>query len=281
MLCGASAGAIVKTFVAPIDRLKILYETQTMFTTPDKLKYTTITKSIKVVKNESGLVGFWRGNTANLLRVIPNSAIKFSTFDLYKQALKELFQDDQAYLLRTICAAAMSGASEVLVTYPLDLIRTRMAVHAHYRGITDCVRSTYRNEGARGFYAGIGLSLMGVMPYVGISMTIYDSCKKYLLPRDAPMILKLFPGAVGAICAACVTFPIDVVRKRLQLQGSQSSKKLYHSGFDCAKQILAKEGPYGLYRGVSLQLLRSAPSTSLQLITYDFLKKLLHIENST
>jgi len=279
LLCGGITGATVKTAVAPLERLKILYETQTMFTTVDKLKYTGLINSIQITWQESGLRGFWRGNGANLLRVVPNSAIKFSTFDTYKKLLLSIFPNENTYFIRTILSGALSGGSQILVTYPLDVVRTRVAVFQQYKGTIDCITKTFRNEGARGFYQGIGLTVLSVMPYVGISLTIYDSCKKYLLPKDAPIFYRLMPGAIGSISAGCCTFPFDVVRRRLQLEGSDQSKpRIYNGATDCARIILKNEGIYGFYRGLSLQILKSAPSTSLQFVTYDLLKKIVGLE---
>jgi len=279
LLCGGLTGAIVKTTVAPVERLKILTETQTMFTSStDKLKYKGIIRSATIVWRESGFRGFFRGNGANLIRVVPNSAIKFTTFDSFKKFFAFFFPDEKSYFIRTLCSGALSGAIQVVFTYPLDVVRTRMAVYPQYKGISDCFRQTLVNEGPRAFYQGIFPTIAGVMPYVGISLTVYDSCKKYLF-SDTPMILRLVPGIMGSICAGCVTFPFDVVRRRMQLQGSDPTQpRVYHNSKHCVQTILRKEGLYGLYRGISLQILRSAPSTSLQFVMYDFLKKMVGLD---
>lgn len=134
--------------------------------------------------------------------------------------------------------------------------------------------------------------MLSVAFYVGVSLGTYDAVKTRILSPDSHILIRLFVGAVGSVSASCFTFPFDVVRRRLQLQGKltennpqlvgslhQPGKRLYLGAWDCAKTIFKTEGARGLYRGYSLQVMRSAPATALQFITYDFFKSCLGIED--
>eukprot|EP01127_Copromyxa_protea_P014981 TRINITY_DN4249_c0_g2_i1.p1 TRINITY_DN4249_c0_g2~~TRINITY_DN4249_c0_g2_i1.p1 ORF type:complete len:304 (+),score=32.09 TRINITY_DN4249_c0_g2_i1:30-941(+) len=284
LVVGGLTGAIVKSSVAPIERMKILYETQTMLSGHQKLQYTGILKAFGQVWKRDGLFGFWKGNGISLMRIIPDAAIKFSSFDYYKRFVPQLFpnfsQTPHGFFLSSFVAGSLSGGSQVIITYPLDVMRTRIIVGGgKYTGLYHCLSTTFREEGIRAFYKGIIPSLLSVAFYVGVSLGIYDAVKTRILSPDSSVFLRLAVGAGGAVFASFFTFPFDVVRRRLQLQGSlhRPGPKMYDGAWHCATTIWKTEGIRGLYRGYSLQVLRSAPATALQFVTYDFFKKKLGI----
>eukprot|EP01121_Diplochlamys_sp_Union-15-3_P006259 TRINITY_DN16758_c0_g1_i1.p1 TRINITY_DN16758_c0_g1~~TRINITY_DN16758_c0_g1_i1.p1 ORF type:complete len:317 (-),score=37.68 TRINITY_DN16758_c0_g1_i1:75-1025(-) len=287
LLCGGMTGAFTKTLLSPLERLKILYQTQGLYYTYQDRKYKGIIPAMNTIFKEEGIRGFFKGNGINLVRIIPNSAVKFALFDTYKDFLKKRLPTDPVtnppmFFLRTLAAAGLSGGTQILVTYPLDVMHTRMSLKS-YGGIANCVRNILRTEGVLGFYKGLGPTLLGVVPYVGFSMATYEFLKKCVLPRrednTIPLPFKLFSGMVGAITAGSITFPTDTIRRRMQVQGSsQFQQKNYKNSVDCAIKIVRNEGLRTLYAGYATHMLKAVPGTAIQLVVYDFIKKLMGLD---
>jgi len=284
LAAGAITAFLVKTSFAPIERIKLLYVTQTMFAHEQNVPYRKLIPTIKYIYQEGGIRGFFKGNLALLLKVMPNTAIKFTFFDLVKTIVPQKNrQSPLSSFFTSFSLASLSGATQTCLTYPLDLVRTRIMIdQGRYNGIIDCFVKTYQREGLRAFYQGLGLSVLATTFYSGFSLGVFDFSKArphifdihgYTVPYT-----RFIVAMIAATIASVITFPIDLVRKRMQLKGSLSAPVIpFSSGFDCARQVFRNEGIRGLYRGVLLQVVRSAPGTALQLLTYDFVKARLGI----
>lgn len=195
-----------------------------------------------------------------------------------------------------VVAGGSAGAVQGTLTYPLDLIKTRLAlakdsaclcqplacpagcnnrclcvvVGVRYNGIVDCMRRTAAEEGVRGLYAGFGLSLWVVIPYVAIQMTTFDVMQRKLrgmldsggdvkggnLGFAALGGTKALAGAMAGIATQTATYPGNTMIKRMQSNGAGGKPKLYANTFDCIRQILSKEGVGGFYRGLWLNVLK-------------------------
>jgi len=278
-------GAIVKSSLAPIERMKVLFETQTMLTGHQKLQYTGIVTSFIKVWKRDGFLAFWKGNGVNLLRIVPDSAIKFTSFDMYKRLVPKLFpkfyETPAGYFTSSFISGCLSGASQVVLTYPLDVVKTRIMIGGGlYNGLIHCYTDTLHTEGVKAFYKGIIPTLLSVTFYVGVSLGLYDAMKTQFLSPNSSTLLLLTVGAAGSMVAGCITFPFDIVRRRLQLQGSlHHREELYKGAWHCAKTLFQNEGFFGLYRGFVLQMMRSAPATAMQFVTYDFMKKVIGVRD--
>lgn len=121
LACGAVAGAIGKTMLAPVDRVKLMYMTS-------KSHSFTLTEAVKTAQSitqQTGVSGLWAGNGAAMLRVVPYSALVFTSFDVYQRAIQRALDQKQGVFTR-LTAGAAAGATATLLTYPLDLLRTRV-----------------------------------------------------------------------------------------------------------------------------------------------------------
>lgn len=134
-------------------RVKILFQIQAM--TPAKGKYRGIMPTLKTVVAEDGVRGLYKGNGANVVRVIPVYALKFALNDEFKRMLLS-HPDEVIGGHKLLLAGTMAGAVQQLCTYPLEVVRTRLALCStmgvQYRGIVDCAVQTLRLEGVRGLY---------------------------------------------------------------------------------------------------------------------------------
>mmetsp|Transcript_18411 Transcript_18411/g.25515 ORF Transcript_18411/g.25515 Transcript_18411/m.25515 type:complete len:330 (-) Transcript_18411:137-1126(-) len=294
LAAGAGAGALTKTSVAPMERLKVIFQTAGM---RNCSKYTSvgIQRSLSIIFHEEGLRGFFKGNGANCARVVPVYAIKFSLNDSFKEMLLEARSTGAPSLeplsltfTEKMLAGSMAGVVQVLATYPLDLIRTRLqlaeTMGAKYKGILDCGVSTFRREGSRGLYKGMVPSLLAGVPYVGLQMSFYDTLKIHLaphLPKNADgstsILAMLACGSVAGLTAQTITFPADTVRHCMQANGISGQDNVYSSTLDCFNKIYLKEGVRGFFKGWGLNLVRSLPGAAVQFTSYDILKKLFGV----
>jgi len=85
LVSGGFAGALSRTLLAPLERVKVLLQVQEVSLVPPEMRYKGIVDALKRIPAEQGFLAFWRGNGVNVARMIPNSAIKFATYDSYKR----------------------------------------------------------------------------------------------------------------------------------------------------------------------------------------------------
>ena len=300
LAAGGLAGSVSKTCVAPLERIKLLLQVDGMYAKPGTPPpgILGVTKRILM---EDGPIGFFRGNTANVARIIPTKGILFVCNDYYRTVFGVTTVDPEP--LRLVASGSAAGMTSTLCTYPLDLVRSRLMMSGTgpggvcsplFTGIGDCFAKTFRSEGVSGFYGGLGPTLCGIIPYAGISFASFDLLKKYM-PKDelghTPTIFKLICGAIAGFISQTVSYPMDTVRRRMQLQGTYRFSnshsdvgntrhtKLYSSSIACFSSVFRKEGFAAFYRGLSANLLRAAPNTAIQFTAYEKLCGLLDVRN--
>ena len=297
LIAGGVAGGLSRTLVSPLERLKILFQTQGG---EMEAKYTSVRQGLSVIWKEDGLRGLFRGNGSNVLRIVPAVALQFFFYDIFRRfmfdhpfvPITETDSQKRKMELGTVqrlVAGAGAGIAACVLTYPLDFIRARLTLqsgpNALYGGIVDGCRQVYRNEGIRGFYRGLWPSVVGIAPYLGLDFAVYEGLKK-CIPVDGeegkPAKTALFGcGAVAGTVGQCVSYPIDTVRRRLQVQGFGPAAAAYHYGHSIAatmKTIVKEEGVRGLYKGMTANLAKVAPAVSISFVTYEYMRELLGLE---
>lgn len=141
-------------------------------------------------------------------------------------------------VLSKLLAGSASGVTMTLLTYPLDLARTRVTAdmaakgsNRNYLGLADCLKQTIEIEGIAALYKGLLPSLGSIIPYVGIGFTVYDEIKLVLESRNGAagggqgdgcaglgFAGRLAAGAGSGVFAQSITYPIDTVRRRMQVR---------------------------------------------------------------
>ena len=213
---------------------------------------------------------FWKGNTAGICLYGSFSAVQFWTFDQVR------------HFLPVGPAGGLAAMAATLCTYPFDLIRTRMALQAShpeiYGSVSRTIKNIVRNEGPTGFYKGILPSVAQVVPYMGISFYVHDKSKAALSSLQLANSTSDFAsGALAGVVSKTAMMPVDVIRKRLQIQGSEykayALKCLprYNGILDCIRTMWAVEGINGFYKGLTLAILKSGPATATTFLVYGLL----------
>lgn len=286
LVIGGSIGAVSKTIMAPVERVKLLL--QTMESNPDVISgkvqpYKSIGDCFSRVYQEQGLKAFWRGNLVNCLRYAPQqgSALAFN------DALNNIFpnydsktQFWQSFAVK-LSSGGLAGAIANTICYPFDFARTRLASdlkkgNAQFKGIGDCIVTTVRQQGLRGLYTGWTVTVMGAFVYRAGQL----GCFKQIQDLNPYAKDKGTIGAVSSFVAVTAArtvvmpfnYPFDTVRRRMMLQSEKPvSERLYKSSVDCFNQVLKKEGMKGMYKGMVPELFRGVGG-SLVIVAYDRIK---------
>ena len=265
-LSGAAA-VISKTAAAPIERVKLLVQNQEEMLKSGRLSEPykgVIDCTVKVFRTE-GILPFWRGNLANCIRYFPTQALNFAFKDKIKAAFN--FQKTDSYSVKfakNIMSGGAAGAMSLCFVYSLDYARTRLANDTkasgkggsprQFNGLIDVYRKTLKSDGFVGLYRGFVISCIGIVVYRGCYFGFYDSLKPIVLGEDAGMLLSFLLGYAVTISAGLVSYPIDTVRRRMMMTSGEAVK--YKGSFDCAIQILRKEGAMSFMKGAGANILR-------------------------
>ena len=293
---GGISGAIAKTATAPIERVKIIIQTQKSnpkVISGEVKPYTGIADCFKRVAAEQGIGAFWRGNFANVLRYFPTQAFNFA----FKDKMKALFPkyssktDFGMFFLVNMASGGLAGAGSLCIVYPLDYARTRLASDVGsgaktFNGLGDCLVKTAKGPG--GFfslYNGFGVSVAGIIPYRGVYFGMYDSLLG-INPwkKDSNNVIRLMStfaiAQVTAITAGYASYPFDTVRRCLQLQSEKPQAEWVYKGpLDCLRKIIRDEGKLALFNGAGANALRTVGS-AMVLVLYGEIKTMMGFEVS-
>ncbi|KAL7525083.1 hypothetical protein ACHAWF_004003 [Thalassiosira exigua] len=217
LLAGGLAGMIAKSVVAPIDRIKILYQvTSAVFRLRD------VPRVARSIVEKEGFAALWRGNAATMIRVFPYAGVQFMVFDHCKgrflgkrrretterggaeplrhrgtiarnpsvPVVKDQRREEGLSATESLASGMIAGCLSVLCTYPLDLARAQLAVlrkkkgapsseaAGKTRGVGDVLSRGFRTGGVRGLYRGISPTVLGILPYSGVAFTINEQAKR-------------------------------------------------------------------------------------------------------
>ncbi|KAL2410631.1 putative mitochondrial carrier [Exophiala dermatitidis] len=285
-IAGGIAGAVSRTVVSPLERLKILYQVQDAGRNEYKM---SIAKALRKMYRDEGWRGFMRGNGTNCIRIVPYSAVQFGSYSIYKRFAEPSPGADLDPFRRLICGG-LAGITSVTFTYPLDIVRTRLSIQSasfaalgkhegKLPGMWQTMVSMYKNEGGiLGLYRGIIPTVAGVAPYVGLNFMVYESIRSYFTEpgeKNPAWYRKLAAGAISGAVAQTFTYPFDVLRRRFQINSMSGMGYQYKSLWDAIRRIIAQEGVAGLYKGIMPNLLKVAPSMASSWLSFEIARDFL------
>eukprot|EP00189_Rhodosorus_marinus_P003469 CAMPEP_0113966414 /NCGR_PEP_ID=MMETSP0011_2-20120614/8317_1 /TAXON_ID=101924 /ORGANISM="Rhodosorus marinus" /LENGTH=353 /DNA_ID=CAMNT_0000979095 /DNA_START=135 /DNA_END=1196 /DNA_ORIENTATION=- /assembly_acc=CAM_ASM_000156 len=286
LAAGGVAGGISKTIVAPIERVKLLLQTQDAnprIKSGEIPRYTGIINCFSRVASEQGIGSFWRGNMANVIRYFPTQAFNFAFKDTFKNMFPKYDpkQDFWRFFGANLASGGAAGASSLLIVYPLDFARTRLAADVgrskerEFLGLFDCLRKTATRSGYLSLYQGFGVSVQGIIVYRGAYFGLYDTLKGVLFEneKEANIFAKWMVAQSVTAMSGILSYPFDTVRRRLMMQAG-AKETLYKGTLDCWVKIARQEGMNAFFKGSLSNVLRGAGG-ALVLVMYDELKKLI------
>uniref|UniRef100_A0A3P8WAC6 Calcium-binding mitochondrial carrier protein SCaMC-1-like n=1 Tax=Cynoglossus semilaevis TaxID=244447 RepID=A0A3P8WAC6_CYNSE len=250
LLAGAVAGAVSRTGTAPLDRMKVFMQVHSTNTNRIGL-----IAGFRQMIREGGLSSLWRGNGINVLKIAPETAIKFMAYEQYKKLLSSEGKKIETH--KRFMAGSLAGATAQTAIYPMEVLKTRLTLRktGQFSGVFDCAKKILKKEGVKAFYKGYVPNLLGIIPYAGIDLAVYESLKNTWLsyhPKDSanPGVLVLLGcGTISSTCGQLASYPLALVRTRMQAQASLNSSEQPSMTY-LMKTIVAKDGFLGLYRGI-------------------------------
>ncbi|XP_069862268.1 mitochondrial adenyl nucleotide antiporter SLC25A24 isoform X2 [Dipodomys merriami] len=275
LLSGGIAGAVSRTSTAPLDRLKVMMQVHGS-------KSMNIFGGFRQMVKEGGVRSLWRGNGINVIKIAPETAVKFWAYEQYKKLLTE--EGQQVRTLERFISGSMAGVTAQTFIYPMEVLKTRLAVGktGQYYGIYDCAKKILKREGIGAFYKGYVPNLLGIIPYAGIDLAVYELLKSYWLDNFAedsvnPGVMVLLScGALSSTCGQLASYPLSLVRTRMQAQAMvEETEQLSMMGL--FRRIISKEGVPGLYRGITPNFMKVLPAVGISYVVYENMKQTLGV----
>lgn len=275
---GAMAGAVSRTGTAPLDRMKVFMQVHS-----SKSNKISLVGGFKQMLKEGGLMSLWRGNGINVLKIAPETAIKFMAYERFKKLLSS--EPGKVKTHERFLAGSLAGATAQTAIYPMEVMKTRLTLRktGQYSGMFDCAKKILMKEGVKAFYKGYIPNILGIIPYAGIDLAVYETLKNFWLSRYAkdtanPGVLVLLGcGTMSSTCGQLASYPLALIRTRMQAQASVEGSEQLPMG-KMVKRILEKEGFFGLYRGILPNFMKVLPAVSISYVVYEYMRSGLGLQ---
>lgn len=258
LMCGGFAGTVSRTMVAPLDRVKILMQTT------KNLEIGSIPVLWQTVRNE-GFFSLWKGNILNCTRIFPYSALQFGVYDFCK-AKFNMNNNTFTTKHRLVCGS-IAGLVATTFTHPIDVIRHRVMCYSHINSTRDAIFDLYKEKGIRSIYKGYGSTAFSLTPFIAVNFCAYDMLKAWW--RRHGVLDTLCLGAASALISQSICYPLDTVRRRMQLRGTE-----YRNGLHAFVLVVRTEGITALYAGMIPNMIKIVPNNAIRFCVYEMCRQL-------
>lgn len=312
MIAGAGGGLVASIATCPLDVVKTKLQAQQY--TRGQAGYEGILGTVKSILKYDGVRGMYRGLGPTLLGYLPTWAIYFAVYDTIKdyfgkkslgdvESVRHVLpaaqakgyqplERDHPWTLHLFSAMA-AGATSTLCTNPLWVIKTRFMTQSRneprYRNTWDAIKTIYGTEGSQAFFRGLLPSLLGIT-HVAVQFPLYEFLKRWSSEGHQETLGPtqfLGCSAIAKMTASIATYPHEVLRTRLQthkrpigVHGQPIDPQHRVPGIiQTAKSIVHNEGWRSLYRGLSVNLVRTVPNSAVTMVTYELLVRRLNARN--
>ncbi|XP_031720617.1 mitochondrial adenyl nucleotide antiporter SLC25A24-like [Anarhichas minor] len=279
LMAGAFAGSVSRTGTAPLDRLKVFRQVHGFVDFKG-----TVLNGFQYMLKEGGLRSLWRGNGINVLKIAPETAIKFTAYEKIKNVMRSKNETRNLRVHERFVAGSLAGATAQTAIYPMEVLKTRLTLRktGQYSGIADCAKQILQREGVAAFYKGYVPNLLSIVPYAGIDLAVYETLKFAWLNRnrglaDPGVMVLVGCGAVSSTCGQLASYPLALIRTRMQAQASVKGAPK-PSMLASLYSIVTQEGVAGLYRGISPNLLKVVPAVSVSYVVYEYTRIVLGVD---
>ncbi|XP_062284772.1 mitochondrial adenyl nucleotide antiporter SLC25A24 [Scomber scombrus] len=279
LMAGALAGSVSRTGTAPLDRLKVFRQVHGSSTFKGN-----VLSGFQYMVKEGGVRSLWRGNGINVLKIAPETAIKFTAYEKIKYMMRDNHDSKSLRIHERFVAGSLAGAIAQTAIYPMEVLKTRLTLRktGQYSGIIDCAKQILQREGVMAFYKGYVPNLLGIVPYAGIDLAVYETLKFSWLNRnkglaDPGVMVLVGCGAISSTCGQLASYPLALIRTRMQAQALEKGAPM-PSWWALIHNIVSKEGVFGLYRGISPNLLKVIPAVSVSYVAYEYTRIVLGVD---
>ncbi|XP_072731307.1 electrogenic aspartate/glutamate antiporter SLC25A12, mitochondrial isoform X2 [Ciconia boyciana] len=276
---GSIAGAVGATAVYPIDLVKTRMQNQrSSGSVVGELMYKNSFDCFKKVLRFEGFFGLYRGLLPQLIGVAPEKAIKLTVNDFVRDKFTK--KDGSIPLPAEILAGGCAGASQVIFTNPLEIVKIRLQVAGEITtGPRVSALSVIKDLGLLGLYKGAKACFLRDIPFSAIYFPVYAHSKLMLADENGHVggLNLLAAGAIAGVPAASLVTPADVIKTRLQV-AARAGQTTYSGVIDCFGKILREEGPSAFWKGAGARVFRSSPQFGVTLVTYELLQRWFYVD---
>lgn len=279
---GGFSGAVAKTLTAPIERIKLVVQTQDAnpkIRSGEVPRYTGMVDCGQRIMKEQGFRRFWDGNLTNCIRYFPTQAFNLAFKDTFKAMFPKYNKDKEfgKFALTQVASGSFAGGVTNTLVYPLIYVRTVLGADIgtvkKYNSMFDCLVKTAKSGGVLSLYNGILASSVGIVVYRGAQFGIQDIVKSFNPYQKEVSFIGLFSkfcvAQLAVSISGIVAYPFDTMQRRLQIEASKpKEEQIYKNMMDCFSKILAKEGPGGFFKGALANILRGT-GAAIVLVMYD------------
>lgn len=264
-IAGAISGGVARMVTAPLDTMKIRLQLQ-------ESKKSALVIFKQLIRHE-GPMALWKGNVPAEIMYILYGVAQFSSYQFLNNQLNLLSKHQNITIpssLHSLLAGTLAGGMSTLITYPFDLLRTRLAANSSKRflSMTSTVFQVIKKEGIAGCFSGIKPAILSVALNTGIMFGTYDKIMDYSKQFPQIPFIEAICGFIAGATSKALTFPLDTLRKRCQMYGVANSDKT--SAWKISKNIISNEGVLGFYKGFGISVLKTAPTTAVSLYVYEY-----------
>lgn len=293
-IAGGGAGMMEALVCHPLDTIKVRMQLSRRARAPGAPKRGFIMTGREIVKKETPM-GLYKGLGAVLTGIVPKMAIRFTSYESYKQLLADK-QTGIVSTQSTFLAGLAAGVTEaVAVVCPMEVIKIRLQAQHHsmadpldvpkYRNAAHCLYTVVREEGFGALYRGVSLTALRQGTNQAANFTAYTLFKAKLqelqpqyatdpLPSWQTTIIGLISGAMGPFSNA----PIDTIKTRLQRAPSMPGTTALGRITAIMSDMFKQEGMKAFYKGITPRVMRVAPGQAVTFTVYEALKT--RLENS-
>ena len=289
VLAGGFSSATTKTMTAPLSRMTILLQVSTNASGNSF----SLFESLRNVVRTEGYRSLWKGNLVSVIHKVPYGSVNYYAYEYTKVSLLRPIwnsETDPGIHVRFLCGLA-GGACASSFTYPLDIVRTRLATASKSGGtIFGTMKEIVSSEGGIGGLAkGLPATVLCQSLNLAINFAIYESLQVQVIQLEKDMIAKyigaeyvtnrqrgswissLICGACAGTTASLIVFPLDLIRRRQQISVGATSPSIAH----VAMEALRSDGFKGLYRGIVPELIKVVPAVAMNFYFYELFRQVI------
>ncbi|KAK3295344.1 mitochondrial carrier domain-containing protein [Chaetomium fimeti] len=291
LIAGGGAGMMEALVCHPLDTIKVRMQLSRRGREPGMPKRGFVATGLEIVRKETPL-GLYKGLGAVLTGIVPKMAIRFTSFEWYKQVLshKETGVVSGQSLFLAGLAAGVTEA--VAVVTPMEVVKIRLQAQHHsmadpldipkYRNAAHALYTIVKEEGAGALYRGVSLTALRQGSNQAVNFTAYTYFKEWLyqwqpeyrgtsLPSYQTTLIGLVSGAMGPLSNA----PIDTIKTRLQKMRAEEGTTALQRITRIAGDMFKQEGVHAFYKGITPRIMRVAPGQAVTFTVYEYLKERL------
>ncbi|XP_034037503.1 solute carrier family 25 member 43 [Thalassophryne amazonica] len=281
-MCAAFAGLLSKTVTSALEVVKIKSQVGTFHCKGG------FWQSFRLIYQNEGFRGFWKGNLVSCLRLFPYTAVHLTTY----KKIVHLHMDELGFISqwRAIFAGGLAGVAAALATYPLEVAETRLITQncrePTYRGVFHTVTKIYRIEGLLTLYRGFSLTVLGAFPFSLGCFAVYVNLDK--LWQESPSrftsLQNFISGCLVVGVAQSLSYPFETVKRKMQAQSSClphcGGVDVHFTGMiDCFVQVAKNKGVLSFWNGFTASTVKIVPYFGLLFICFEMCKQVCLYRN--